>query len=103
MPSRILPSLHFAAVSCLYRCKTPHACRHDRARHASLLSNTLLIPLYSELGLFCSVGIEVAGYAIDESKMNRMSQTPWKSDSETKKSNLCDPSVKDEFGGPRRP
>ena len=42
-------------------------------------------------------------YAIDESKMNRLSQTLWKYDSETKKANLRDPPVKDEFGGPRRP
>ena len=42
-------------------------------------------------------------YAIDESKMNRLSQTLWKNDSERKKANLRDPPVKDEFGGPRRP
>ena len=42
-------------------------------------------------------------YAIDESKMNRLSQTLWKYDSETEKANLRDPPVKDEFGGPRRP
>jgi hypothetical protein len=42
-------------------------------------------------------------YAIDESKMNRLSQTLWKYDSETKKANHRDPPVKDEFGGPRRP
>ena len=38
-------------------------------------------------------------YAIDESKMNRLSQSLWKYDS----ANLRDPPVKDEFGGPRRP
>ena len=42
-------------------------------------------------------------YAIDESKMNRLSHTLWKCDSETEKANLRDPPVKDEFGGPRRP
>ena len=42
-------------------------------------------------------------YAIDESKMNRLSQTLWKYDSETEKANLRDPPVKDEFGGSRRP
>jgi hypothetical protein len=42
-------------------------------------------------------------YANDESKMNRLSQTQWKYDSETKKAKLRDQPVKDEFGGPRRP
>lgn len=42
-------------------------------------------------------------YANDESKMNRRSHTLWKYDSETKKANLRDPPVEDEFGGPRRP
>ena len=42
-------------------------------------------------------------YAIDESKMNRLSQTLWKYDSERKMANLRDPPVNDEFGGPRRP
>jgi hypothetical protein len=42
-------------------------------------------------------------YAIDESKMNRLSQIHWKYDFETKKANLRDPPVNDEFGGPRRP
>ena len=35
-------------------------------------------------------------YAIDESKMNRLSQTLWKYDSETEKANLRDPPVKDQ-------
>ena len=42
-------------------------------------------------------------YAIDESKMNLLSQTLWKYDSEEMKANLRDPPVKDEFGGPWRP
>ena len=42
-------------------------------------------------------------YAIDESKMNRLSQTLWKYDSETKKANHRDPPVEYEFGWPKRP
>jgi hypothetical protein len=30
VPSRILPQLHFASVSCLYRCTTPHSLRHGQ-------------------------------------------------------------------------
>jgi hypothetical protein len=41
-------------------------------------------------------------YAIDESKMNRLSQTLWKYESEKKKANLRDPPVKEMPGGPRR-
>jgi hypothetical protein len=42
-------------------------------------------------------------YPIDESKMNRVSRTLCEYDSDTKKANLCDPPMKREFGGTRRP